>query len=208
MRIARSWVWLLLAGAVGAALFAGCAGSHPSPGAKRGAGLGALPIGSALTNLRPGDRIPAQGRTITQFSGQGKTFPVDAPIALYPSAVVQGVAWIPTPPRSKIDILLGTYDSEEKVLQYYANAWAKLTFVRPGPRPSILYGKAAQGIAEQSLIVKTGQDDMPFVSVQRGPAIQPADEAQFIQQQLGKAPLSLQPGGPTMTEIWLMVPVG
>ena len=208
MRTAQSWVWLLASSIVGAVLFAGCAGRHPTRSAGHGAGLGDIPIGSALTNLRPGDRIPAQGRTITQFSGQGKTIPVDAPIALYPNAVVQGVAWIPTPPRSKVDILLGTHDSEEIVLRYYANAWAKLKVVRLKPRPSILYRGVVPSITEQSLVVKAGQADMPFVSVQRGPAIQPAEEAQFIQQQLGKAPMSLQPGGATMTEIWLMVPVG
>ena len=208
MGSARPWVRLLALTFVVAALLSGCTGRHRRQAPGKPVGLGAIPIGSVLVGVRPGDRIPARGCTITQFSGQGKTFPVDAPIVLYPNAVVQGVAWIPTPPRSKIDILLGTHDSEAKVLQYYANAWAKLKVVRPKPRPSILYERVAQVITEQSLVVKTGQADMPFVSVQRGPAIQPAEEAQFIQQQLGKAPLSLQPGGATMTEIWLMVPVG
>ena len=62
----------------------------------------------------------------------------------------------------------------------------------------------------QSLLVKTGKDKdyTPSVDVQRGPAIRTMDEHQYSQVVLGDAPLPLQPGGKTKTEIWVMAPGG
>jgi hypothetical protein len=197
---------------VAAVVLAGCGGGASSGGggyhSAQGPTVGAMPLGSALLGLRGGDRVSAQGRTLTAFSVKGTTFALDAPLVLYPNALVQGVAWIPTPPTSQVSVLLGTNDSEAKVMRYYQAAWKGLKVVQPKPRASFLYGQTAPNVLQRSLAVKTGKDYAPSVEIQRGPAIQTMDEHQYAQFTVGNAKLPLQPGGAIVTEIVLTAPVG
>jgi hypothetical protein len=174
--------------------------------------LGARFVGQGtemLLGLRVGDRVPQEGRTITSIAvpGSSDTITPDAPIGLYPAAVVQGVTILQSVQGSMLQILLGTDDPEESVLQAYAAVWSGLAVGRAKPRPSILYGSAAPNATEQSLIVKTGRDYMPSVSVQRGPVIKPMQAAEFTAVLLGRTPLPLESGGATMTEIYLYIPL-
>ncbi len=126
MGISRSWLFgaILL---TAAAMLSGCGRSGGGGGATSGGGagpksaqgrsLGIMPVGSTLLGLHAGDRIPAQGRSVTALTGKGTTIPLDAPLVLYPNAVVQGVAWVPTPPGFELWVLLGTDDPEATVLQ-------------------------------------------------------------------------------------------
>ncbi len=217
MRISRSLLFgAMLVTAV--AMLSGCGRSGGGGGATSGGGagpksaqgrsLGIMPVGSTLLGLHAGDRIPAQGRSVTALTGKGTTIPLDAPLVLYPNAVVQGVAWVPTPPGFELWVLLGTDDPEATVLQYYTAAWQGQPVVQPKPRASLLYGRAAPNVMSQLLIAKTGKDHMSSVEIQRGPVVQPMDERQYAQVLLGNGTLPLQPGGATTTEISLIAPAG
>ena len=132
----RSLAWM----GAGLILLAGCHGRH----AVRGASVGAVPVASYALRLHPGDRIPAQGRTITTiYVNKSSSIRLDAPLVLYPGALVQGVALIPTSPTVEFNVLLATDDSEQAVLQYYAAAWTGRPLVRPKPprRPASMAGR-------------------------------------------------------------------
>ncbi len=156
----RSLVWI----GAGLIMLAGCGGRH----AVRGASVGAVPLASYALKLRAGDRTPAQGRTITTLSvNKGSSIRLDAPLVLYPDAVVQGVALIPTSPTVEFNVLLATDDSEQAVLQYYAAAWTGQPLVRPKPRASNLYRRAAPNVMSQSLL---GEDQQRLHALRRGAA--------------------------------------
>jgi hypothetical protein len=163
---------------------------------------------AAALNLRVGDRVPSQGRIISSIPVSGsKAITPDAPIGLYPGAIIQGIALYPSTKGYRAQILLGTDDPEESVLQYYLNVWSGLNVHRLEPIQSILYEHVAPDVTQQWFAVRTGRNDDPIVFVQRGPAIQPMEGAQFAEELHGKIPLPLQPGGAAMTEIWLNIPV-
>jgi len=203
----RPRAWLLFAVVVAVVVVsAGCGRRQGGQGPWQG--IKTLPVGSTGLNLRVGDQIPAQGRTIRTVVVQGEIVTLDAPLPLYPGALVQGVLCIAQKTGPEFYVLLATNDPEEKVLDYYSKAWRGLRVYGSDPqRPSLLYGRRAPTVTGQSLTVRTGKMDyVPEVNVQRGPAIQPMDEQQYAQALFDKTSLSLQPGGSTMTAIQVIVP--
>lgn len=163
--------------------------------------------GAVALNLRPGDRVPAQGHVISSIPIQGtKGLTPDAPIALYPGAVIQGAGIYPTG-SSELSavVLLGTGDAEQKVVDWYARAWSNLSQKRVA-RPSQMYSGVASGVTEQVLLVAPQADSVSSVEVQRGPAVESMDEAQFRRWLQEGAKLRLVQGR-TMTQIWLIVAV-
>jgi len=74
--------------------------AYPSAGPQsaQARSLGIIPVGSTLLGLRAGDRIPAQGRRVTTLSGKSTTIQLDAPLVLYPNAVVQRPIAVPFSP--------------------------------------------------------------------------------------------------------------
>jgi hypothetical protein len=167
----------------------------------------------ALLGIRSGGRVPSQGsilRSLRLPPDPPYTPVPEVPIPLYPGALVQGVTMGASAMEqgdTVISVLLGTDDSEEDVLNYYATAWAGLPVVRLKPGPSILYMQVVPAITEQSLVVKSGSLEMPSVSVQRGPAIEPMGTSRYARCLHGKERMPLDPSGKAMTEIWLMLNV-
>lgn len=206
----RKWLWVV-SGMLAIIL---ATGAYYTIWMSRSADYLRANFGSQVLGVAAGDVIPEEGKVIRVVPSTNPAMNLTVPVVLYPRARVLGVgvsgAYEPHTDSTLLtaSILMASDDPEEEVIAYYLSAWQERDAREVKQKSSVVYAEMAPGIEERTVVTTAEDGVFASATAASGPRLCVMDETTHGKWLRDDAELAREPGGETVTTIWLIVPLG